>query len=68
MQDFDYDLNDRTRDSRAKLIVKYFNTSVAQHFYAIKITATWNALPNVVVSLKQLGQTLGRKSPNVRVN
>ena len=30
---FDYDLNDRTRNSGSKLIVKHFNTSVAQHFY-----------------------------------
>ena len=43
---FDYDLNDRTRNNGAKLIVKHFNTSVAQHFYPIKITSTWNALPS----------------------
>ena len=30
---FDYDLNGRTRNNGAKLIVKHFNTSVAQHFY-----------------------------------
>ena len=47
---FDYDLNDRTRNNGAKLIVKHFNTSVAQHFYPIKITTTWNALPSEVVS------------------
>ena len=64
---FDYDLNDRTRNNGAKLIVKYFNTSVAQHLYKIKIT-TWNALPNEVVSSKQwtlsrtVWTTLGRKS------
>ena len=29
---FDYDLNDRTRNNVAKLIVKHFNTSVTQHF------------------------------------
>ena len=46
----DYDLNDRTRNNGAKLIVKHFNTSVAQHFYPIKITTTWNALPNEVVT------------------
>ena len=46
---FDYDLNDRTRNNGAKLIVKHFNTSVAQHFYPVKIT-TWNALPSEVVS------------------
>ena len=47
---FDYDLNDRTRINVAKLIVKHFNTSVAQHFYPIKITTTWNSLPSEVVS------------------
>ena len=46
---FDYDLNDRARNNGAKFIVKHFNTSVAQHFYPIKITTTWNALPNEVV-------------------
>ena len=35
---FDYDLNDRTRNNGEKLIVKHFKTSVAQHFYQIKIT------------------------------
>ena len=43
-------LNDRTRNNGAKLIVKFFNTSVAQLFYPIKITTTQNALPNEVVS------------------
>ena len=47
---FDYDLNDGTRNNGAKFIVKHFNTSVAQHLYPIKITTTWNALPNEVVT------------------
>ena len=47
---FDYDLNDRTTNNGAKLIVKDFNTSVAQNFYLFKITTTWNALRNKVVS------------------
>ena len=47
---FNYDLNDRTRNNGAKLIVKDFNTSVAQHFYPIKMTKTWNALSSEVVS------------------
>ena len=34
----------------AKLIVKHFNTSVAQHFYPIKIATIWNPLLNEVVS------------------
>ena len=65
---FDYDLNDRTRNNGAKLIVKHFNTSVAQHFYPIKITTTWNALPNEVVTSRtvnsfKIAWTLVRKSP-----
>ena len=31
-------------------IVKHFNTSFAEDFYPLKITATWNALPYEVVS------------------
>ena len=43
---FDYDFNDRTRNNGAKIIVKHFNTSVAQHFYPLQMTTTWNALPS----------------------
>ena len=46
---FNYDLTDRTINNTAKLIVKDFNSSVAQHFYPIKTTTTWNALQNEVV-------------------
>ena len=46
---FDYDLNDKTKNNGAKLIVKRFNASVTQYFYPINIT-TCNALPNEVVS------------------
>ena len=41
---FDYELNDRTRNNGAKLIVQHFNTLVAQNFYQIQFTSTWNAL------------------------
>ena len=51
---FDYDLNDRTRNNGAKLIVKHFNTSVTQHFYPIKITTTWNSLPSEAVSSRKV--------------
>ena len=47
---FDYDLNDRTGNNGAKIIVKHFNTSVAQHILPIKITSTRNALPSEAVS------------------
>ena len=47
---FDYDVNDRTRNNWKKLIVKRFKTSVAQHFFFINITTTWNALPYDVVN------------------
>ena len=36
------------------LLYTYFNTSVAQHFYPIKITTTWNALPSEVVSSRRV--------------
>ena len=71
---FDYDL-DRTRNSGAKLIVKHFNTSVAQHYYPIKITTTWNVLPSEVVSSrtvisfkKSLDKHWAENPTNVRVN
>ena len=47
---FDYYFNDRTRNNGKKLIVKRFNTSVAQHFFPINITTTWNALSYDVVN------------------
>ena len=47
---FDYDFNDRTRNTGKKLIVKWFNTSVAPHFFPINITTKWNALPYYVVN------------------
>ena len=46
-------LNGRTRNKGAKRIIKHFSTSVAQHFYSIKITTTWNALPSEVVTAEQ---------------
>ena len=56
-------------------MVKYFNTAVALHFYPIKITTTWNAIPNGVVSSrrvnsfkKSLDKHWAENPPNVRVN
>ena len=72
---FDYVRNDRTRNNGAKLIVKHYNTSVAQHFLSINITTTWNFLPNEVVtsrtvnSLKNsLDEHSAENPTNVRVN
>ena len=72
---FDYDVNDRTRNNGAKLIAKHFNASVAQHFYPIKITSTWNALPIEVVSSRtvnsfknSLDKHWAENTPNVRVH
>ena len=72
---FDYDPSDRTINNGAKFIVKHFNTSVAQHFYPIKITSTWNALPSEVVSsrtVNSLKNSLDKHwaeiLPNVLVN
>ena len=53
---FECDLNDRTRNNGAKLIVKHFTTSVAQHLHPIKITSTWNALHSVVVSSRTVNK------------
>ena len=39
---------------RKKHAVKHFNTLVAQYFYPIKITTTWNAPPNEVGSSRTL--------------
>jgi hypothetical protein len=48
---FDRDANIQRRNNGRKLIVKPFNTSVAQNFFPIEITQTWNRLPaNVVQS------------------
>ena len=47
---FDYGFKDRTRNNGKKIIVKRFNTSVAQHFFPINITTTWNDLPHDVVN------------------
>ena len=72
---FDCDLNDRTRNNGAKLIVKHFNTSVVQPFYPIKITSNWNALPSEVVSSRtensfknSLDKHWAENPPNVIVN
>ena len=72
---FDYDPNARTRNNGAKLILKHFNTSVAQHFSPIKITTTSNALPNDVVSSRtvnsfknSLDKHWAENPQNVRVN
>ena len=68
---FDYDLNDRTTNNGAKLIVKHFNTSVAQHFYPIIITTTCNALPSevesstTVNSFKNSLTNTGQKIPQI---
>ena len=70
---FHYDPNDGSINNEAKLIVKYFNTSVAQHFYPIKITTTWNALATEIVSSRSVNSfknslgnlCMGRNSPKI---
>ena len=51
---FNNNFNDRMQNTGKKLIVKRFNTSVAQHFSPINITTTWNALPYAVVNSKSV--------------
>jgi len=46
---FDRDHNIQLRNNGQKLVVKRFNTSVAQNFFPIEITQTWNRLPSNVV-------------------
>ena len=72
---FDRDFNDRTRNNEEKLIVKRFNTSIAQHFYPVKITTTWNAVPSDIVSSRtvntfknRLDQHWELNPPSVRAN
>ena len=72
---FEYDLTDRTRNNGEKPNVKHFNKLVAQHFYPIKITTTWNALPNEVVSSRTVNSFKNSNDthwvenlPNVQVN
>ena len=72
---FDYDFNNTTRNNRKKIIVKRFNTSVAQHFFPTNITTTWNALPYHVVSSRPVNMFKNRLdahwdggSPDVQVN
>ena len=45
-----------------KLIVTFFNTSVAQNFYPIEmqLTTTWNAIPNEVVSCRTVNSYKNR--------
>ena len=45
---FVYNFKDTTKNNGKKLIVKRFNTSVAQHFSPIKITTTWNGPYDVI--------------------
>ena len=78
---FDYDFNDLTTTSiivpeiMEKKILKRFNTSVAQHFYSINTTITWNALPYDVVNSRTVNTFKNRldanwegNPPDVQVN
>jgi len=46
---FQRDHNQRLRNNGRKLVNRRFNTTVAQNFFPIKITAIWNQLPENVV-------------------
>ena len=65
---FDSDFNDKTRNNGEKLIVKRFNTSIAQHFYPIKITTTWNALPSDIVSSRTVNTFKNRLEQRCELN
>ncbi|KAF2347641.1 hypothetical protein FHG87_021602 [Trinorchestia longiramus] len=47
---FERDGNVRTRNNGQKLLLRNFKTSQAMNFFPIKIAATWNQLPENIVS------------------
>ena len=61
---FDYDFHGWTRNNEKNLIVKQFNTSVAQHFFPINITTPWNALPYDVVNSMTVNTFKNRRDAN----
>ena len=65
---FDRDSNDRTRNNGEKLIVKRFNTSIVKHFYPMKITTTWNALPSDIVSSRTVNTFKNRLDQHWELN
>ena len=73
-----FSLYDIARNIGAKLIIKHFSTSVAIHFYTVKITKTLNALPDLkyIISRKIVNSGKNRLDkkwkqilhPDVRMN
>ncbi|KAF2346148.1 hypothetical protein FHG87_023096 [Trinorchestia longiramus] len=47
---FERDGNVRTRNNGQKLLLRNFKTSQAMNFFPVKIAATWNQLPENMVS------------------
>ncbi|KAF2358139.1 hypothetical protein FHG87_011109 [Trinorchestia longiramus] len=47
---FERDGNVRTRNNGQKLLLRNFKTSQAVNFFPVKISATWNQLPENIVS------------------
>ncbi|KAF2358227.1 hypothetical protein FHG87_011016 [Trinorchestia longiramus] len=47
---FERDGNVRTRNNDQKLLLRNYKTSQAMNFFPIKIAATWNQLPENIVS------------------
>ncbi|KAF2345292.1 hypothetical protein FHG87_023952 [Trinorchestia longiramus] len=47
---FKRDGNVRTRKNGQKLLLRNFKTSQAMNFFPVKIAATWNQLPENIVS------------------
>ncbi|KAF2344655.1 hypothetical protein FHG87_024589, partial [Trinorchestia longiramus] len=47
---FERDGNGRTRNNGQKLLLRNFKTSQALNFFPVKIAATWNQLPENIVS------------------
>ncbi|KAF2344525.1 hypothetical protein FHG87_024719 [Trinorchestia longiramus] len=47
---FERDSNVRTRNNSEKLLLRNFKTSETMNFFPVKIAATWNQLPENIVS------------------
>ena len=67
---FDYDFKDRTRNNVKNLIVKRFNTSVAQNFFPINVTTIWNVVNSRTVNTfkNHLDEHWEDNPPDVLVN
>ncbi|KAF2355463.1 hypothetical protein FHG87_013781 [Trinorchestia longiramus] len=57
---FERDGNVRTRNNGQKPLLRNFKTSQAMNFFPVKIAATWNQLPENIVSAGTVNQVKNR--------